>query len=122
MNTLSFRVNDEELKLFNQKVKEYNIPKQSYFLFTALDKPLLTISDLDKLVNINNQMRELVRQTKGIANNINQLTRRCHLEYTIPTYEHMVNIQNEFKIIRNEEEKVWQSLRQLIAQLKTMGL
>ncbi len=121
-NTITFRVNDKELELFNQKVEKYQLSKQSYFLFTALEKPILKAEDLKNLIEISKQLGELVKQTRGIANNINQMTIFCHLNYAIPEYEEMVEIQNELKSIKKEEDTVWQLLRQLISQLKAMGL
>lgn len=121
-NTITFRLNDEELLLFNQKVDEYNLSKQAYFLHSALEKPILQAEDLKNLIEISKQLGEQVKQTRGIANNINQLTMLCHMDYAMPTYEQMAEIQNEFKSIRDEEDTVWQLLRQLISQLKAMGL
>lgn len=93
---LSFRMNEEEYKLLQEKVAESGKNQQEYILACVLDKSIVNTDGI----------KELLPELKRIGNNLNQVARRCN-EGVLPS-------EAEVRECREELNEVWQSLRRYL--------
>lgn len=65
---ITFRVTSKELEKIQDKAKKANMKLSEYMRYTSLNKEIIVINDL----------REFIKELRGIGTNLNQLTMLCH--------------------------------------------
>lgn len=98
---LSFRVNEKEWELLQQKISESGNNQQEYILSCVMDKQIINTDGI----------KELILELKRIGNNLNQIAKRCNEGGILPS---------EMEVRKHGEElnKVWQLLRQYLQKLE----
>ena len=118
---ISIRVSDQEYETIQKKLNETGLTKQAFILKAVEGATISTAEDKQQLKEINLKLADLLKQTKGIGVNINQMAYRANAYRELPTVQKLNEYQNENEKLRREAETIWQSIRQLISQQKHMG-
>lgn len=119
-HTVTIRMNDSEYEAFNKKAEQSGLTKQSYLLNAVLGAKILPAKEIEELKVLNQLMAEENNQLRGIAVNVNQMTRFTNRVGLAPQYRELYEILELIKKDREEREKLWQSIRQLITRQKVM--
>ena len=119
-HTVTVRMNDEEYKELEKMVAASGQLKQSYLLNAVLGAVIAPVEELAELRKLNQLMAEENRQLRGIAFNVNQLTRFVNRVGLAPQYRELYEILELLQKDRKEREELWQSIRQLLTRQKAM--
>ena len=98
---LSFRVNEEEWELPQQKISESGKTQQEYILSCVLDK---------KITNTDG-IKELVPELKRQGTNLNQLVKKLN-------EQGFIDYKKELPAVMDEVKTVWQLLKQYLQKLE----
>jgi len=117
-HNITIRMNDSEYEEFNKKVEQSGQTKQSYLLNAVLGAMILPAQEILELKKLNQLMAEENNQLRAIGVNVNQLTRFTNRVGIAPQYRELYEILDLLKKDREEREKLWQSIRQLLTRQK----
>lgn len=98
-NQFLFRLSDSEKELFLNKVTRSGLSQQNYVKKCVLDKPVIS---LDRA-----EMHKILVELSRQGNNLNQIARVLN-EQSNPV------LLKDISVMKEELEKTWQQLRQLI--------
>lgn len=119
-HTVTIRMNDSEYEAFHKKAEQSGLTKQSYLLNAALGAKILPAKEIEELKVLNQLMAEENNQLRGIAVNVNQMARFTNRVGLAPQYRELYELLELIKKDREEREKLWQSIRQLLTRQKVM--
>lgn len=71
-------------------------------------------------VSISNTFADMMRQLRGLATNVNQIAHIANGTGQLPVVVALEKLGKEIEKLRSEEERRWQSIRQLISQQNLM--
>ncbi len=115
---VTVRLTEYELNSLNKRIEESGQTKQSYMINALLGAPIVAKEEINEWKKISGQFSELIKQLRGIATNINQIAHKVNATNEMPLKEVLSETDEQVADIRKEGEKIWQSLRQLIAKQK----
>ncbi len=112
--SVTIRMNDSEYSDFKNRVKESGLTEQSYVI-DAIQKAKITSNDeIVVLKNISKTFSEYVKQIRGIATNINQMSRVANSQGFLPGRNTLNQLSQDISDIRKEGEQIWQLIRSSI--------
>lgn len=115
-NAITIRMNDEEYKNFQDKVKDSGVTQQA-FVIESVNKAVITSSDeVAELKTLSNKFSDLVVQLRGLATNVNQMTHVANGQGILPQSKELAEANNAISHFRKECEELWLSIRLLIHQ------
>ena len=103
---LNFRVSPEELKIIEEKMKEYGTTNREAFLRRIILEGYVIRFDIPEL-------KEILRLLRYMGNNINQLTRRVH--ETSRIYD------EDLADIRKIQDEICEGVRGILSQLSKLS-
>lgn len=97
----TFRVTKSELKVIEEKIKKSNLKKSEFYRRAVLNKKIIVVDDI----------KEFVKEIRGIGKNLNQLTILAH--------QGKVKLVNETGIIELKEkvDEIWPLLNSLMGKM-----
>ena len=117
-NTVTVRVNDEELKVINERISLSGMTKQSYLINALMGAKTVSKEEVALWKDVNARIADIQLKLRGIGTNINQMAHRANAENILPLEQRIIEIGVTIETIRRECEEQWRSLRYLIAQQK----
>lgn len=113
-NVVSIRMNDAEYDMLKAKVKDAGISQQS-FIISAISRAVIASADeVNVQKEISRSLSDLIRQIRGLAANVNQLTRTANRQGALPTLDSLAKIYEEIQNYRKECDDIWLSIRSSI--------
>ena len=108
---IKFRVSEQELAMLKQQLKDNGMNRNEYIVKLISNAPVLPKEELKQM---NQELLVQNKQLRGIANNINQLTKIANANKEI-----YAMTQLDFAIIqmcsmREELQKAWDRIRGLL--------
>lgn len=98
---VKFYVDDEELKLINNRVRSANVTnKGAYLRKMAIDGYIVNVDTSD--------LKAVIKEMNAVGKNINQITRNANI-YGID--------QQDIDILKSKVDEIWQLLRYTLLNL-----
>ena len=116
--SVTFRMNEAEYKAFTDKLKETGLTQQAFLMNAVQQSVNLSEDGLREMKDLNLGYADLLRQIKGMANNINQMARWANTTGVLPTEWQLYEISCQIEDFRKESEEIWQSIRSLTTRQK----
>ena len=105
---VKFRVTEQEWEVLQKKLQETGISRNEYLVKLITDTPIFPKGDLEKInqvLNVQNQ------QLRGIATNINQMTKMANVSKALPTIVQLDFMRMDVYQMRSELMKIWTVVR-----------
>ena len=115
---ITIRMTEAEFTALQQRIKASGRTQQAYIINSALNARFSSAEEIAILKEISASFADLVRQLRGIATNINQMTRIANSAGIIPSSRELSKISDQIAEYRKESENEWQSIRSLTAEQK----
>ena len=117
-NMVKVAFTDDEYNMLVNKIKESGKPTvQSYALDALLNSEVTSQALVDELVNMNKNFSELNRIDRGIANNLNQLT-KCVNSKGIVDVNSLDLLLDSFTDIAERRNELWLQIRSYLTMQK----
>ena len=117
-NMVKVAFTDDEYNMLVNKIKESGKPNvQSYALDALLNSEVTSQALVDELVNMNKNFSELNRIDRGIANNLNQLT-KCVNSKGIVDVNSLDLLLDSFTDIAERRNELWLQIRSYLTMQK----
>ena len=114
IKNIPFRMTDSEYESLRYKSAIAGLSMQEY-LTKAVQNSVITSQELnDQLKDICLIMRDIDRQLKGVATNINQMAHISNATASLSSSENLTRLVANIEELRKEQNKEWLYLRQLI--------
>ena len=114
-HAITIRMEQKEYDALMKKIKESGQTQQSFIINSALGARISKKEELREVKKLSELCANNNRQLRGIGTNINQMAKIAHQTGTFPSITELEKISREVKFLRKEEDKNWQSIRQLIS-------
>lgn len=119
-HSVMVRMDDAEYAQFCVNVIKSGQTKQAYVTNAVFHVPVMPKSELEEVKKICKIMDDNNRQLRGIAVNINQMTKQLHTFSEIPQLKKLQELEELLNQIREEGERPWQLIRSLLSRQKSM--
>lgn len=86
-HAFTVRMNDEEYDAFEHDRKKSGLSRQEYSRRANLSAPIRPAYETNKLYKIDTTLSLILKQLRGIANNINQMARHANINHDLPNTE-----------------------------------
>lgn len=106
---IKFRVNEQEWELLQKKIQEAGISRNEYLIKLITDTPIFPKSDLEQMNQLLNNQNQQIR---GVATNINQITKIANSIKATPTVTQLDFIRMDINQMRIELVKLWTVVRE----------
>ncbi len=117
-NTIHIQMNDNELDMLKNRIKESNKSSiQSYALDALLNREITDGRLVEELTNTNKLISDIDRIEKGIGINVNQIAKKVNT-YDIVLRDDIDNIKMEIDKSKQERNELWQLTRLYLQKLK----
>ena len=83
-----------------------------------LHVPVMPKEELEEVQKISQLMADENRQLRGMAVNLNQMTKRLHTFGEIPQIKELHELEQMLQKMREESERPWQLIRLLLSRQK----
>ena len=113
-NVITIRMDDTEYGLLKERVKESGLTQQAFIINAIEDATISSAAEVEVLKNLGRTLVDLVRQLRGLATNVNQLTHTANGFHVLPAMDELTQIHEEVTTFKKECEKAWQSIRSSI--------
>lgn len=113
-HAVTIRMTEKEYAAMQKRIKESGRTQQAYIINSALNAQISSAEEISTLKEVSASFADLVRQLRGIATNINQMTRIANSVGIIPSSRELSKISDQIAEYRKESENEWQSIRSLI--------
>ena len=110
---LKFRLSRDEYDLLQDKLKKADMNRNAY-LVKLLGEA--TLFPREPLLLLNAEYTALNRQLRGMANNINQLTKLANGSRTVPSAVLLENMQHTVQAMQSELQPLWDETRRILWQ------
>ena len=121
-HAVTILMTEKEYAAMQKRIKESGRTQQAYIINSALNAQISSAEEISTLKEVSASFADLVRQLRGIATNINQMTRIANSVGIIPSSRELSKISDQIAEYRKESENEWQSIRSLTAgQKPTQG-
>ena len=117
-HNIMVRMNDEEYDRFRTNLKKSGQTQQAYITNAVLHVPVMPKEELKEVQKISQIMADDNKQLRGMAGNLNQMTKRLHTFGEIPQMEELLKLEELLQLLREEGERPWQLLRLLLSRQK----
>lgn len=114
--TITIRMSDEEYTFLQERLSLTGQTQQSYVLNTIRGATIASLGEVKELQKLNKEFRDMMRQLRGLATNVNQMAHIANGTGELPVVVALEKLGKEIEKFRREEERRWQSIRQLISQ------
>ncbi|MCR5777057.1 MAG: MobC family plasmid mobilization relaxosome protein [Lachnospiraceae bacterium] len=109
-------MDDKEYNDFKNKVADYGVSQQSYIMDSINKGKIKTYEEMRELKGISADFAIYVRQLRGLANNVNQMTHVLHTSGYVPEEAELKRTSATLMKYMQEGERIWQSIRSSISQ------
>ena len=116
---IGFYMDDKEYDNFIKKLNASDFRSQQAYLLYLAGVNEYTPNEVTAWHTIDNAIAKLTDEFNHIGVNINQLARKANTNGEIPQLEELKQMRKELRILEGRTEKLWQSLRLIIASAKT---
>ncbi len=114
--TITIRMSDEEYTFLQSRLSLTGQTQQSYILNAICGATIVSAEEVKELQKLNKGFADMMRQLRGLATNVNQMTHIANGTGELPAVVTLEKLGRNIEIFRKEEERRWQSIRQLISQ------
>lgn len=114
--TITIRMSDEEYTFLQGRLSLTGQTQQSYILNAIRGATIVSVEEVKELQTMNKGFADMMRQLRGLATNINQMAHIANGTGELPVVATLEKFGKNIEKFRKEEEKRWQSIRQLISQ------
>lgn len=119
---ITIRMTDAEYAAIQDRIRQSGRTQQSYIINAALTAQISSAEEISTLKEVSASFATLVRELRGLANNVNQLSRTANGSGAIPSARELSKIAGQIAKYRERSEAVWQSIRSSITdQSHTQG-
>ena len=115
-NQVCVRFSDSEYEEYLHKLEQTNLTQNDFFLRAVAGAVIPSAEQSDELKKLNNSIDDLYKQIRGIATNINQLTRLANKTLEVPALAVLNSTAQDINKIRQELNRAWDQIRQEIKQ------
>ncbi len=115
-HAITIRMSDEEYKFFQGRLSQTGQTQQSYILNAIRGATIVSAEEVKELKKLNKGFADMMRQLRGLATNVNQMAHVANGIGELPVVSALEKFGKSIEKFRKEEEKRWQSIRQLISQ------
>ena len=115
-HAITIRMSDEEYKFFQGRLSQTGQTQQSYILNAIRGVTIVSAEEVKELQKVNKGFADMMRQLRGLATNVNQMAHVANGIGELPVVTALEKFGKSIEKFRKEEEKRWQSIRQLISQ------
>ena len=112
--SVTIRMNDSEYSDFKNKIKESGLTEQAYVIDAIRRAKVTSNDEIVVLKNISKAFSEYVKQIRGIATNINQMSRVANSQGFLPGRNTLNQLSKDISDIRKDGEQIWQLIRSSI--------
>lgn len=120
-HTITIRMNEKEYALLQQKIKESGQTQQAVILAAIKNVELVSEEVEEELKVLSQRLGETNRLLRGATTNINQIAHHMNSGGFYPRADALKSLSDNISGYREECEKIWQSIRQLISGQIPMG-
>jgi len=114
--TITIRMSDEEYTFLQSRLSQTGQTQQSYILNAIRGATIASLEEVKELQKLNKAFADMMRQLRGLATNVNQMAHIANGTGELPVVAALEKFGKSIEKFRKEEEKRWQSIRQLISQ------
>lgn len=114
--TITIRMSDEEYTFLQRRLSQTGQTQQSYILNAIRGARIVSLEEVKELQKLNKAFADMMRQLRGLATNVNQMAHIANGTRELPVMDVLEKLGKNIEKFRKEEEKRWQSIRQLISQ------
>ena len=114
--TITIRMTDEEYIFLQSRLSQTGQTQQSYILNAIRGVTIVSAEEVKELQNMNKGFADMMRQLRGLATNVNQMAHVANGTGEPPVVVALEKLGRNIEKFRKEEERRWQSIRQLISQ------
>ena len=114
--TITIRMSDEEYTFLQRRLSQTGQTQQSYILNAIRGVTIVSAEEVKELQKLNKGFADMMRQLRGLATNVNQMAHIANGIGELPVVTALEKFGKSIEKFRKEEEKRWQSIRQLISQ------
>lgn len=114
--TITIRMSDEEYTFLQGRLSQTGQTQQSYILNAIRGATIASLEEVKELKILNKAFADMMRQLRGLATNVNQMAHVANGIGELPVVTALEKLEKCIEKFRKEEEKRWQSIRQLISQ------
>ena len=111
--SITFRMNSEEYTNLQDKLAECGLPQQTYILQAISGATVTSAEEIAILREISAIFADYDRQLRGLATNVNQMTRIANGYGNLPSEHDLNRILSHIQNYRMEMEELWRSTRLL---------
>ena len=113
-NVITIRMDDTEYGLLKERVKESGLTQQAFVINAIKDATISSAAEVEVLKDLSRTLADLVRQLRGLATNVNQLTHTANGFHVLTAMDELTQIHEEVTTFKKECEIVWLSIRSSI--------
>ena len=114
--TITIRMSDEEYTFLQRRLSQTGQTQQSYILNAIRGATIVSLEEVKELQKLNKAFADMMQQLRGLATNVNQMAHVANGIGELPVVIALEKLGKCIEKYRKEEEKRWQSIRQLISQ------
>lgn len=114
--TITIRMSDEEYTFLQGRLSQTGQTQQSYILNAIRGATIASLEEVKELKKLNRAFADMMRQLRGLATNVNQMAHIANGTGELPVVVALEKLGRNIEKFRKEEERRWQSIRQLISQ------
>ena len=105
---VKFRVTEQEWEVLQKKLQETGISRNEYLVKLITNTPIFPKDDLEKINQVLNAQNQ---QLRGMATNINQITKMANVSKALPTIVQLDFMRMDVYQMRSELMKIWTAVR-----------
>ena len=115
-HAITIRMSDDEYKFLQGRLSQTGQTQQSYILNAIRGATIVSAEEVIEFQKLNKGFGDMMRQLRGLATNVNQMAHIANGIGELPVVAALEKFGKNIEKFRKEEEKRWQSIRQLISQ------
>lgn len=115
-HAITIRMSDEEYIFLQGRLSQTGQTQQSYILNAIRGATIVSAEEVKELQKMNKGFADMMRQLRGLTTNVNQMAHVANGIGELPVVSALEKFGKSIEKFRREEEKRWQSIRQLISQ------
>ena len=113
-NQICIRFSDSEYEDFIHKLHQTDLTQNDFLIRSVAGAVIPSAEQSNELKKMNKSIDDLYQQIRGIATNINQLTKVANKTLDVPALAVLSGAAHDIEKIRHELNKVWEQIRKEI--------
>lgn len=105
---IKFRVSEQEKELIEKHLNETGLNRNAYLVQLITNAAIFPKSELQQ---INLQLQSQNQQLRGIATNINQMTKMANTYKSLPSVAQLDFMRLDLNLMRNDLQEIWNKVR-----------